>query len=83
MLEGIWDPRGAIWAVQPSELGVVLAILAVSLLGSLPCGILAGLVLLSLLFVLRYSHGDAVEFAGANPRDAPLQDRREAGGNVF
>jgi len=63
LLDGLWDPRRVIASVAPAEYFVVVVILVCSLVIGLAEGIFVGLLLLSLLFVLRYAQGEVVQFA--------------------
>lgn len=63
LMEGLWDPRHLIAALEPSEYAVILVIFAASVLVDLSQAMLIGFLLLSFLFVIRYGQGEVVQFA--------------------
>jgi len=76
VLEGLWDPRKVIVTLAPSEYGIVLTILFVSLVEGLPEAMITGLMLLSFLFVLRYGQGEVVQLACSAHEIPSLRSRR-------
>eukprot|EP00927_Polykrikos_kofoidii_P083640 TRINITY_DN8615_c0_g1_i2.p1 TRINITY_DN8615_c0_g1~~TRINITY_DN8615_c0_g1_i2.p1 ORF type:complete len:663 (+),score=75.37 TRINITY_DN8615_c0_g1_i2:1-1989(+) len=76
MLEGLWDSRLLLAKVAPSEYLVIATIVGLSLFAGLAQAIFVGLLLLSLLFVVRYAQGEVIEFACCVQQFPSLRSRQ-------